>query len=558
MHPLFAAFSNELVKLGAPFSRLTPESSNVRGYRYDVGAKALFVTFKNGGTYRYNDVPPAVAKSLGRNKSVGKTINRLVKGKGYSYEKVGAPKALMNEVVHALKIRTIRGSARDVGVREFLEHVKPPPIPKAALRRRGNILAPIAGEIDTLTKKAGSAHEFFHVVKESPLIDIMADEVVERGLTALVHSGGAESRRRRHVHHKHASSIESYFDQTWRSIDKIAGVAKKQMTFDGLRVKVEHGPGDVRTGKSKDGKTWERKMFASYGYLPGTKGLAADGDAIDVYVAAEPLEGKPVFEVRQNKREGGYDESKFMIGWPDANSAKAAYLQHMPEWAFGSIAKSAATPRDFGAQILHMNPMKKVAEPQPLPPISLALKLQGVRSAHARGEAPAPGLVPPPKTNPPKMNPTPSVATPAPKIKPPTPTSMGKTSALLRGFADELGKTAAVTPVAKKIGAHKGSMNSTKNRWSKQAGFLDEMVKGAGLRDMIRRIVDGKPPHIGKLGFFERRRLAKTLGVRAADVERTMMQRQRTARLSRGTQMLGAGAIGALAGSKLSRESSDE
>lgn len=65
----------------------TPQSSNVAGYRYDASARTLHVTYKSGGTYTYKNVPPSVFKALRRNKSVGKTIHKRVKSKGYDYEK---------------------------------------------------------------------------------------------------------------------------------------------------------------------------------------------------------------------------------------------------------------------------------------------------------------------------------------------------------------------------------------------------------------------------------------------------------------------------------------
>jgi len=119
--------------------------------------------------------------------------------------------------------------------------------------------------------------------------------------------------------------------------DKTAGVAKRQTRFDGLPIKIEQDPGDVRSGTSKDGKSWSRPMHAGYGYVPGTKGLAADGDAVDVYLAKDPVPGAQVYEVSQNKKGGGFDEHKYMVGYETAAAAKASYLRHMPSWAFASM-----------------------------------------------------------------------------------------------------------------------------------------------------------------------------------------------------------------------------
>jgi hypothetical protein len=70
-------------------THLTPQSSNVHGYSYDRGSKTLRVNYKSGGSYEYKDVDPKIVKALRRNKSVGKTINRLVKP-SHEHEKVGS------------------------------------------------------------------------------------------------------------------------------------------------------------------------------------------------------------------------------------------------------------------------------------------------------------------------------------------------------------------------------------------------------------------------------------------------------------------------------------
>jgi hypothetical protein len=134
-----------------------------------------------------------------------------------------------------------------------------------------------------------------------------------------------------------------------RQIAKLAGHAKEHTTFDGLRVALEHVPGDVRSGVSKDGTKWSRKMYDCYGYVPRTYGMGADGEAIDVYLAKEPVEGSMVFKLRQMKKEGGFDEDKYMLGFPSAAAAKKAYLRHMPDWAFGSM--TGTTMRSFRANM---------------------------------------------------------------------------------------------------------------------------------------------------------------------------------------------------------------
>jgi hypothetical protein len=122
-----------------------------------------------------------------------------------------------------------------------------------------------------------------------------------------------------------------------RQIAKIAGAAIKTLTWGGLTMKFEYLTGHERSGvNGATGKAWSRKMKDNYGYIPGTYGKGADGEAIDVYFADEPLDG-PVFKIRQKKKTGEYDEDKFMVGYGSAHTAKSAFLRNMPEWAFGSM-----------------------------------------------------------------------------------------------------------------------------------------------------------------------------------------------------------------------------
>lgn len=377
MHPFVAAFADELVKTGAAAARsmLTPGSSNVRGFRYDPATKEMFVTFKGGGTYRYSDVPPAAARSIRRAKSVGKAVNKHLKGGGYAYEKIGMPAATIAKIVR----RTLEKDPDRVG--KFISRTKFPGAKRIALdearafmagtpqfagKRKGNVLKPVAGEgIKTANgdmwqyyadhpeklraKRKRDAQKKMRKAAGIPIREWGRDvirDIVARVLNYREERFGGRQPRR---HRKHASapvgaeSIEASF----RSMRKLAGVAKKQITWQGLRMKIEHEPGDIRSGKSKDGKTWERTMFDSYGYIPGTKGKAADGDAIDVYFAKDPVDG-PVFKVRQLKKDTGeYDEDKFMVGFGSAENAKKAYLRHMPAWALGDISSVGKTFEDF-------------------------------------------------------------------------------------------------------------------------------------------------------------------------------------------------------------------
>lgn len=64
-------------------------SSNVDEIGYDAQAKDLYIKFKNGGTYRFAEVPAEVWKEIQSAPSTGKFIHARIKGT-YKSEKVSA------------------------------------------------------------------------------------------------------------------------------------------------------------------------------------------------------------------------------------------------------------------------------------------------------------------------------------------------------------------------------------------------------------------------------------------------------------------------------------
>ncbi|HEJ4320062.1 TPA: hypothetical protein SL531_001349 [Pseudomonas aeruginosa] len=92
--------------------------------------------------------------------------------------------------------------------------------------------------------------------------------------------------------------------------------------FHGLPVAIEQPRGTYRTGKDANGKCWVNRMAAHYGYISGTKGN--DGDAVDCFIGFYP-QSERVFVINQNIG-GRFDEHKVMLGFPDEDSARRAYL----------------------------------------------------------------------------------------------------------------------------------------------------------------------------------------------------------------------------------------
>lgn len=116
--------------------------------------------------------------------------------------------------------------------------------------------------------------------------------------------------------------------------------AKRQLSFIGLPINVEIEAGDVKSGIGEDGQAWSHQYEIPYGEIDSTLALS-DGDPVDVYLGpgvedmTQPFD--TVFVVHQLKKDGGFDEDKVMLGFPNADSAADAYRKHGPPWGFGSM-----------------------------------------------------------------------------------------------------------------------------------------------------------------------------------------------------------------------------
>lgn len=106
---------------------------------------------------------------------------------------------------------------------------------------------------------------------------------------------------------------------------KAGNYAKGHLTLDGYNISIEQPKGSIRRGVDADGRAWEQEMHNTYGYIRGTEGV--DGDHIDVFLSDDPTQGN-VFVIDQVNKDGSFDEHKVMYGFPDAESARAAYLSN--------------------------------------------------------------------------------------------------------------------------------------------------------------------------------------------------------------------------------------
>ena len=116
--------------------------------------------------------------------------------------------------------------------------------------------------------------------------------------------------------------------------------------FRGLKVTVDRPRGTIQKGVGSDGKEWVRAYHIDYGHIEGTRGgdehdpaRGKDGQ-LDVYLGAYK-EADEVHWILQKREDGSFDEYKCMVGFVDADSAKAMYLAHTPKRFFGSMASTS-------------------------------------------------------------------------------------------------------------------------------------------------------------------------------------------------------------------------
>lgn len=131
---------------------------------------------------------------------------------------------------------------------------------------------------------------------------------------------------------KHAEDF--LYEKT--SFEKRGGAVKRQKTINGLTMKIELEPGDMRTGTNDKGEKWEKKMYVAYGHIPKT--IGDDGETVDIYLK-EDGSFDHVYVVHQRKKDGSHDEDKCMVGFESKDEAKNAYEKHGPPWGYGSLTE---------------------------------------------------------------------------------------------------------------------------------------------------------------------------------------------------------------------------
>lgn len=127
---------------------------------------------------------------------------------------------------------------------------------------------------------------------------------------------------------------------------------KGYLTIAGLKIAIENPAGSIRRGVDSEGTPWQIQMQHHYGYIEGTMG--ADGDELDVFVKSG-LEHTPetVYIIRQQNKDGTFDEHKIIIGAENLDDAKNIYLANYEENWTGFAGIKQMTMERFKESLNH-------------------------------------------------------------------------------------------------------------------------------------------------------------------------------------------------------------
>jgi len=102
------------------------------------------------------------------------------------------------------------------------------------------------------------------------------------------------------------------------------------ITIAGHKITIESKRGTIRSGMDESGKEWSNKMKDDYGFFSGTH--SSDGEEIDVFISSrtdiKDIPSKPVFYLKQNFKDGTFDEDKFILGCNTLKEAQMVYYRN--------------------------------------------------------------------------------------------------------------------------------------------------------------------------------------------------------------------------------------
>lgn len=124
-------------------------------------------------------------------------------------------------------------------------------------------------------------------------------------------------------------------DDRVKRVEPNTGIIKDSVqsfqNFKGLTIAIENPVGSIREGIDESGDPWKTKFLYPYGYIYGTKG--ADGEGVDCFIGPD-ITSDRVFIIHQTEGHGVYDEDKVMLGFPNKEQARDAYLAHYQTQGF--------------------------------------------------------------------------------------------------------------------------------------------------------------------------------------------------------------------------------
>jgi len=160
--------------------------------------------------------------------------------------------------------------------------------------------------------------------------------------TALVMKYAADNPLRAHIR----SEAEKVDTDPSEARKESGNYRKGHIRLHGLSITIENPKGSTRSGKSPDGKSWEVKMPAHYGYIRSSD--AVDGDQVDVYIGPVP-ESEKVFVVDQiDPATGKFDEHKVFLGCTGEDQVRDLYDKGFSDES-GPKRRKSITPISVGA-----------------------------------------------------------------------------------------------------------------------------------------------------------------------------------------------------------------
>jgi hypothetical protein len=106
---------------------------------------------------------------------------------------------------------------------------------------------------------------------------------------------------------------------------KAGNYKKGHVKLDGFDIAIENPAGSTRSGVDPNGKKWESRMHADYGYFKGSKGI--DKDHVDVFIKAGYKGGSELLHiVNQTNKDRTFDEHKVVMGADNNEDALKVYL----------------------------------------------------------------------------------------------------------------------------------------------------------------------------------------------------------------------------------------